>query len=555
MDISNQMLEAVANAKKQAKSAEKQFDFVAEMVNIKSSSSIDLFGGRAVGQVADIASSVRKACDELYASYQSLVLMLDQQCRPLLSLNPSTRAVKEVMEMIKWLNKESEIGSNFSGSLNGSSLGDLVNVKYFASMECQMIQKHWENVYSTMPGTEEVDQAFRQRQMEEQRAVRKTEHEEKLQRWEYEQQERERECQEREEELRKRVERNTAYSDTTKARREYLKPAQGMISVNSNSCAFVKTDGTVDVFQKFHPSNGTPGDTSQFEDIKALVCTYDGIVGLRRNGTCIATNPGRSSGSRILEVNHWSDICELAAGDHHVVGLLSNGTCVSTSNEWNSGCGNNDETAVSNWSDIIAIACGNSYTIGLKSDGTVVYAGTDEARDVKYWENIELIAAGERGAVGVTRAGEVVSAGKIHINTMERAEKIIRLGATGDHAYALQADGTLVGGRAKGNSTPGKTVVTNHVIAIATGQGLLVLKEDGCVQGYGINSAIKKIPEEYRLFDNYDAYLKKKIAAEEARKQREQQQKVYRDAGVCQHCGGTFKKSLFSSKCSQCGKK
>ena len=41
MDISNQMLEAVANAKKQAKSAEKQFDFAAEMVNIKSSSILE----------------------------------------------------------------------------------------------------------------------------------------------------------------------------------------------------------------------------------------------------------------------------------------------------------------------------------------------------------------------------------------------------------------------------------------------------------------------------------------------------------------------------------
>ena len=48
MDVSDQMLEAVANAKKQAKAAERQFDLAAEMVNIKSSSSIDLFGGRAV---------------------------------------------------------------------------------------------------------------------------------------------------------------------------------------------------------------------------------------------------------------------------------------------------------------------------------------------------------------------------------------------------------------------------------------------------------------------------------------------------------------------------
>ena len=100
------------------------------MVNLKRRSEIDLFGGRAVSRVADIASSVRKACEELYASYQSLVLMLDQQCRPLLNQKPSTRAVKEVMEMIKWLNSESEIGSNFSGSINGSAFTFYIYILY-----------------------------------------------------------------------------------------------------------------------------------------------------------------------------------------------------------------------------------------------------------------------------------------------------------------------------------------------------------------------------------------------------------------------------------------
>ena len=213
MDVSNQMLEVVANAKTRAKSAEEQFDFTAKMVNIKSGSNINLFSGRAVSQVADIASSVRKACDELYASYQSLVLMLDQQCRPLLSLNPSTHAVKEVMEMIKWLNKESEIGSNFSGSLNGASLGDLIHVNYFASMECQMIQKHWENVYSTMPDTEEENRAFNQRQTEERIAARKAEREARDREREWERQERERERQEREDELQQRLKSNAVHAD------------------------------------------------------------------------------------------------------------------------------------------------------------------------------------------------------------------------------------------------------------------------------------------------------------------------------------------------------
>ena len=79
MGTDEKMLEAVLNAKKQAKSAERDYDFAAEMIAIKSERNIDLFGGTAVSQVADIAADSRKACDELYASYQMLVRLLDEQ--------------------------------------------------------------------------------------------------------------------------------------------------------------------------------------------------------------------------------------------------------------------------------------------------------------------------------------------------------------------------------------------------------------------------------------------------------------------------------------------
>ena len=554
MDISNQMLEAVANAKKQAKSAEKQFDFAAEMVNIKSSSSIDLFGGRAVSQVADIASSVRKACDELYASYQSLVLMLDQQCRPLLSLNPSTRAVKEVMEMIKWLNKESEIGSNFSGSLNGSSLGDLVNVKYFASMECQMIQKHWENVYSTMPGTEEENCAFNQRQMEERRAAKEAERQARIAEREWERQEREREKQAREAELQERLQRNAANAEKTAARRKYVKAAQGMISNCSYAHVFVKADGSVDAFHRFFSTDGTPGNVSRFSNIKAAVCTCDGIVGLRTNGTCIATDPGKYCSSTLWDANRWTDVQELAAGDHHVVALRTDGTCVATSILSNNCYRNYGQCNVSSWTDITAIACGHNFTIGLKKDGTVVHAGENYAREVEQWEDIVLIAAGGKSAVGVTREGKVVSAGSVNIGAMERAENIVQLAITRACAYALQADGTVVGGRPDSYDPQKKKQVSNNAVAIAGGFGLMILKEDGSVD-IRIEATSQTPPSEYRLFESYESYLKEKIAAEKKFRAQATQQKAYRDAGVCQHCGGAFKKSLFSCKCTQCGMK
>ena len=172
MTASEQMITAVERYRREAKSAESTFDFRNEMIQIKSQSSIDLFGGRATSQVADIASSVREACDDLYASYQTLIQRIDRECRPLLSQAPSTRAVKEVMELIRWLNSESEIGSNFTGSLNGSSMGDLVSVRYVPTMENKMIQKYWESHYASMPGTAEEDAAYRARQAEARRAER-----------------------------------------------------------------------------------------------------------------------------------------------------------------------------------------------------------------------------------------------------------------------------------------------------------------------------------------------------------------------------------------------
>ena len=120
------------------------------------------------------------------------------------------------------------------------------------------------------------------------------------------------------------------------------------------------------------------------------------------------------------------------------------------------------------------------------------------------------------------------------------------MAAADEIAYALTTDGKVYGGRKLYKFDPDKNIlVTTDAVAIAGGSGgLLVLKKNGNVERYGRGSSFLKIPSGYRLFDSYDGYWKEK-------KQKEDR----RAAGVCQHCGGTFKKTLFSCKCSQCGKK
>ena len=74
----------------------------------------------------------------------------------------------------------------------------------------------------------------------------------------------------------------------------------------------------------------------------------------------------------------------------HTVGLKADGTVVG------GGTGYGD---VESWSDIVAIAAGDNYTVGLKADGTVVateylgyYKYYDGQCDVDGWTDIKLPA-------------------------------------------------------------------------------------------------------------------------------------------------------------------
>jgi len=155
------MLAAVEASRERAQRAEAQFDRRNNAIQADASRSINLFGGSAVSQVADLASAARKACDALYAAYQMEIRLLDETCRPLLSQDPSLQAVREVAKLIKWLNDESEIENNFTASLNNHSLGDVASARYIPSMENKMIQSYWEGKYHSMPGSAELEYAKR----------------------------------------------------------------------------------------------------------------------------------------------------------------------------------------------------------------------------------------------------------------------------------------------------------------------------------------------------------------------------------------------------------
>lgn len=152
------MLNAVEMVKGKAQRAEKEFDRRAMTLQEKTNKVINLFGSNAGTQVAAIARESRTICDTLYASYQALVKVLDDECRPLLAQDPDFEAVRAVAGMVKWLNDESEIENNFTASLNAYNLGDIVTVQYIPSIENKTIQTFWESKYQMFPGGAELEQ-------------------------------------------------------------------------------------------------------------------------------------------------------------------------------------------------------------------------------------------------------------------------------------------------------------------------------------------------------------------------------------------------------------
>jgi hypothetical protein len=157
MDATAQMYKAVQNAEKALLTAQTRFDTESSSITTKASQSIDLFGGSATSQVAELVMDARRCCDALYAVCQTQIRLLDEACRPLLAKAPHASAVKEVWEMICRLNEDSEITNNFTASLNSHNLGDVATVQYSPSMECKMIESYWEAKYQSHPGRNQLE--------------------------------------------------------------------------------------------------------------------------------------------------------------------------------------------------------------------------------------------------------------------------------------------------------------------------------------------------------------------------------------------------------------
>lgn len=335
-------------------------------------------------------------------------------------------------------------------------------------------------------------------------------------------------------------------------------------------------------------------NVSYWRDISAVSAGYMFTVGLRYNGTVVATgvnNYGQCN------VSNWNDIIAISAGGFHTVGLKTDGTAVATGEnkrgqcnvqQWRSvasvyatttntiglksdgtvvASGMNDcgQCNVGGWTDIVAIATDSSCTIGLKSDGTVVATGRNDYGqcNVSYWKNIIAVFAGGFHTVGLKPDGTVVATGdngKGQCN-VDNWKDIVDISAGYEYTIGLKPDGTVI---ATGDNKYGQCNVdgwTDIVAIFAAARTAFGLKANGAIVATGQNNYGQRNVSNWKLFDDIkscEALQKmkqeQKRIFEENRAKALQLQSERRQKGLCQYCGGEFKKSLFSTKCANCGK-
>ena len=213
-------------------------------------------------------------------------------------------------------------------------------------------------------------------------------------------------------------------------------------------------------------------------------------VGLKTNGTVVATKYTGDYYSGQCDVGDWTSIVAVSAGYNHTVGLKSDGTVVAV--------GNNDygQCDVSNWTDIVAISAGLSHTIGLKTDGTVVAVGNNDYGqcDVGGWTNIVAVSAGRLHTVGLKADGTVVAVGNNDYGQCDVSNwtDIVAISAGNSHTLGLKADGTVVATEYKGERYyySGQCDVSSwtDIVAVSAGSSHTVgLKTDGTVVAIGSN--------------------------------------------------------------------
>lgn len=165
-------------------------------------------------------------------------------------------------------------------------------------------------------------------------------------------------------------------------------------------------------------SESTPlNEAIEWEGVTDISAGSYHAVGLLSGGYAVAV--GKNDSGQ-CDVNLWSDIKKVVAGNNFTLGIKNDGTVIKAGIINKFGIEEEDASYnLNTWADISNIACGTWHVVGLKNDGTVIAAGDNEYGqcNVEDWRNITQITAGDGFTVGLTKEGTVLIAGKIGSGT------------------------------------------------------------------------------------------------------------------------------------------
>ena len=331
------------------------------------------------------------------------------------------------------------------------------------------------------------------------------------------------------------------------------------IEVTLTGAFGILADGTVQcVGQNAHGEL----NVADWNNIIAIAGAEDHTIGLDATGMVYAVGKNKTG---CCDVASWNGIVKIATCESHTVGLTKDGHvyCTPLKGTLNKYGQNN----VSGWQNIKDIAAAFGFTAAVRDDGKLLYCGhtgVNFDEFVKgYPHKLIAVDAGHNTFVALSDNGKVLGCNLTSGYTIDTSlwEGVVQVAAGFNHVVGLRKDGTVI---ATGEMHDGSCNVSGwkDIVAIAADFGRTMgLKRDGTIVQTGYQF---KTVNNWKLFESVDtlgdeeikakAQIAEKRKAEQIAKQETEQIALgWQNAGLCQHCGGTFK-GLFTKKCANCGK-
>mgnify|MGYP000008085863 CR=1 FL=1 len=204
----------------------------------------------------------------------------------------------------------------------------------------------------------------------------------------------------------------------------------------------VLDDGTV-VGSGGDPSGARSG-AEGWTDIVALAASTDHVVGVKRDGSCVAAG---NNSNYACNVGEWKNTIRVYTHrNDYTIGLTRIGEGWSSDGEQNVyDCGTwHMCDNIYSWTDIVDIAAGSGHVIACDVDRNIKY--NNRAGNEDTWSNIVQLAAGDSHSVGLQGDGTVVATGDDtygQVSSVDGLTGVLGVHAAHNHTVIIYNDLTM----------------------------------------------------------------------------------------------------------------